>query len=438
MYKRHGARPKLLAIAAAASALALILTGCSSGSGSTNSTKGPSSFSFLGINENTTIPAVLTSLSKNQCSAENKALPLNITKTAQGGLDQKLQLLAGQKALPVAFTSPGSPQLTEKLYKTGDIVNFADEENVDSHIVGAAATAIKALYKGDTIVLPTELNVEGIWYNKSILAKNNIAVPTNWNQLESAFATLKKAGIQPISNAGKAGDGWGVTRWLGAYIFRTLGPDALVKVADGSAKLTDPAYVKAADVIAKMGKDGYFGPSPQSIDYATSLNTFQEGKAGFIYMGSWAVSNFNKPTSGQIPPSDIGFLPFPSVPGGAGNASQLPTNVGTTISVNAASYKSSAKVRNWVSCIADNYGTVALKSAGQVTGFTVPPTITVSPLTKLVQTQIADSKTSVAWFEALFSSGATTTSQNNGGLLGSGQDTGSQFMNTVQASLSNG
>jgi raffinose/stachyose/melibiose transport system substrate-binding protein len=436
--KHRGVRPKLLATIATAGALALTLAACSGGSGSSSSANAPKSFSFLAINENTTIPSVLTSLSKNQCSAENKALPLKINKTAQAGLDQQLQLLAGQKALPVAFVSPGSPQLTQKLYTTKAIVNFANESDVKSQIVGAASTAIKALYKGDTIVLPTELNIEGIWYNKKLLSQNGISVPTSWTSLESAFAKLKSAGVQPISNAGNGGDGWGITRWVGAYIFRDLGPNAMVQVANGKAKLTDPQYVKAANVVSAMGKDGYFGPSPQSVNYATALNTFQEGKAGFIYMGSWAVSNFDAPTAGQIPASDIGFLPFPNVPGGKGNSNQLPSNVGTTISVNATAYNSSADVRNWVKCIADNYGAVALKSAGQVTGFKVPSTIKVSPLTKLVQTQIKNSKTSVAWFEALFPAGATTTSQDNGGLLGSGQSSGTTFMQTVQASLTNG
>ena len=53
--------------------------------------------------------------------------------------------------------------------------------------------------------------------------------------------TLKAAGVQPFSAAGK--DGWPVTRLVGNYIFRDLGPDALQKVADGEAKLTDPEYV---------------------------------------------------------------------------------------------------------------------------------------------------------------------------------------------------
>ena len=433
MHSSRSTRARWAATVTGAGLVAVLLAGCSSsgGGGSSGSDK---NFTFLSINENTTIPAVLTSLSKNQCSAENKALPLKITKQAQSTLDQQLQLLAGQNALPTAFVSGNSPDLTNQLFKAGKIQDFSGTK-AEKQIVPVALSGVHTLYDGKTIVLPTELNIEGIWYNKSLLKKNGVATPTDWTSLTAAFKTLKSAGVQPISAAGKGGDGWGVTRWVGAYLYRELGPDALTKVKSGDAKLTDPAYVKAADAIAALGKAGDFGSSPSSVDYATAMNTFLTGKAAFYYMGSWAVSNFNDPKQNKIGADNIGYIPFPTVPGGSGSADQTPANVGTDIAVSASAYKGSAKVRNWVNCIAANYGAVALKSAGQITGFTVNGTVDVPALTKQVQTQIADTKTSVQWLEALFPAGATTTSQSNGGLLGSGQLTGEQFMSTVSAKL---
>src|SRR3712207_8957938 len=45
------------------------------------------------------------------------------------------------------------------------------------------------------------------------------------------------------------------------------------------AKLTDPDYVAAADAVAKLGQDGYFGEGVGSIDYDTAINTFMSGDA---------------------------------------------------------------------------------------------------------------------------------------------------------------
>jgi len=61
--------------------------------------------------------------------------------------------------------------------------------------------------------------------------------------------------------------------------------------------------------------------------------------------------------------------------------------------------------------------------------------VDVAPLSQLVQDEIGKTQESILWFEAYFSPEATTTSQNDGGLLGSGQLSGEDFMKQVQASL---
>ena len=75
----------------------MLLTACgpASSGGSADSGK----FTYLGQTENTTIIGTLTSLSTDQCAAEEKAAPLTADKSAGPQFDQKLQLLAGQDAL---------------------------------------------------------------------------------------------------------------------------------------------------------------------------------------------------------------------------------------------------------------------------------------------------------------------------------------------------
>ncbi|RKS75474.1 raffinose/stachyose/melibiose transport system substrate-binding protein [Motilibacter peucedani] len=440
-------RVRVASAAAAVSSLAVLLAACGgsssggSGASSSSGTGGGSSaksLSFLAINENTTIPTTLTSLSQKECAAENKAQPLQIKKQAQGTLDQQLQLLAGQKALPQLFISANSPDLTKQLFDSGAILDTgeaATSAGVSDDVLPAASSSIKALYDGKQIVLPTELNIEGIWYNKKLLADKGISVPTTWDELTAAFAKLKAAGVQPISNAGKGGDGWGITRWVGNYILRDQGADALKAVKDGSAKLTDAKYVADAQAIADLGKKGYFGKSPTSIDYATALNTFMTGKAGFIYMGSWALAAFNDPKQNAIGADNIGFMSFPTVSGGSGTADQTPANVGTALAVSKTAYDKDPATQAWVKCIIANYGTVALRDSSQITGFKVASGVTVPPLSQDIQTKISNIKDSVLWFEAYFPTKATTSSQNNGGLLGSGKLSGEQFMKTVSADL---
>ncbi|GAA1936259.1 extracellular solute-binding protein [Microbacterium aoyamense] len=430
------ARPtarRLMAIGAAVSATALIVTGCSGGGGG-GGTAAPTDFSYLSFAENTSIQDTLTALSTGSCTEANDALPLEITTQPQASYDQQLQLLAGQDALPALFASGNSPQVAKDLNDGGKLVDVAaelDTLGVADDLLPAARSTIEALYDGDVYVLPTELNIEGIWYNKQLFADNGIEVPTTWDELKDAAAALSDAGVIPFSADGQ--DGWPLTRLVGNYLYRSIGPDALQKVADGEAALTDPEYVEAATEVASLGEAGYFGPSVGSIDYMTAVNQFLTGQAGMFYMGSWILANFNNPEENQIGVDNIGFMPFPDVEGGAGSSDQLAANVGVPLALSQASYNDDTAA--WLKCIAENFGTESLASQGVITGFAAETPADLPPLTALVQDEITQTEQSVLWFEALFNAKAATTSQTNAAGLVTGQISPEDFMNLVQTDL---
>ncbi|MDU0345103.1 extracellular solute-binding protein [Microbacterium sp. KSW2-29] len=421
-------RRAVAAVATGAAGL-LALTACAGGGGSA----GGSSFSFLVNQENTTIPELLTSLSEDQCKAENDAQPLQVETVPQTQLDQKLQLLAGQSALPTQYAAGNAPALTKELAQGGQVLDLQKtltDLGVIDQIEPAAISTIEQLYGGFN-VLPYQYNIEGIWYNKQILADNDIDVPTTWTELTADAAKLQGAGVQPFSASGE--QGWPLTRLISGYLFRDLGPDALQKVADGEAKLTDPEYVAAAQAIADLGAAGSFGQGVGSIDYDTAFNTFLTGKAAFFYMGSWALANFADPTANQIGSENIGFMPFPDVTGGAGDSSQTPANVGLPMALSQKAYTDNTG--KWLTCIANNYGAESLSEADTISGFKVNGDVQVDDLTALVQDRIASTQESVLWFEALFNAKATETSQKNAAQLVTGAISAQDFMSLVQNDL---
>ena len=198
-------------------------------------------------------------------------------------------------------------------------------------------------------------------------------MPTTWDQLTAEAAKLQAKGIQPFSASGQ--QGWPITRLVSDYLYRSLGPDALNDVASGKAKLTDPSYVKAAQAIADLGAKGYFGKGVESIDYNTSVNTFLTGKAAMLYMGSWVLANIADKTADTVGASNIGFMPFPSVTGGAGASTQYPSNVGLPFTFGAKTL--GPKTEAWLKCIVQNYGSGVLKDYGTYSGFT--PLSTTAP-----------------------------------------------------------
>lgn len=424
---------RLVPLVALAGIGTLAFSACSGGGGA-GPTENSAKFSYLGQTENTTIIGTLKTLSTGQCADEEKAAPLTADSIAGTQWDQKLQLLAGQDALPNMSMAAGTPDLMKQFIKSGQVVDFSaelDKLGVTDKILPAAESTIKALYGSDSMyALPTEFNIEGFWYNKKLLADNGITdTPQTWDDLVADAAKLQGAGVQPFAADGK--DGWPITRLVGDYVLRDLGPDALKDVADGKAKLTDPEYVKAADAVAELGKKGYFGKAVGSVDYNAAMNVFLTGKAAFFYMGSWALANFNDETQNKIGVDNIGFAPFPAVAGGKGSIDQVPANVG--IPVMFAKKDFGDKQAAWLKCIVTNYGDTVLKDSGVVSGFTLSqePTDLPAP-TKLVQDSVANASSSILWFEALFTSKGTSVSQTNGGGLANGSLSGADFMKLVQ------
>ncbi|WP_105566168.1 ABC transporter substrate-binding protein [Microbacterium halophytorum] len=414
-------------VATAAGASVLALAACGGGGGSASA----DAFSVLVNVENTEVPAVLETLAAGACSAEAEAMPLEIETTPQTNLDQQLQLLAGQGALPVLFSAGNAPSLTAELADAGHIADFSEvlgDLGIADQIEPAAVSTIESLYGGFR-ALPFEYNVEGIWYNKQIFADNGIDEPETFDDLVSAAGALSDAGVQPFSASGE--QGWPLTRLISGYIFRDLGPDALQKVADGEASLTDPEYVAAAQAIADLGAEGWFGEGVGSIDMATSENQFLNGSAAMFYMGSWFLSGLNDPEMNQIGTENVGFMPFPAVEGGAGDRTQLAANVGLPLTMNANLVNDDTTP--WLECIVENYGATALAQENRVSGFALNDEVEDIPeLTAMVQDQVANTETTVLWFEALLSAEATTTAQRNAAPLVTGSISAEEFMQKVQ------
>lgn len=429
-------RGRLRAITAALGALtvAVAVTGCASddgGSGGDN----PSNFSLLTPAENAIVRNEFTALAKGECATAEKAMPLKTETVAQAEAVQKVTLLAGQNALPVMFVA-GTAQVKPDgdLGKNNLIVDYEKtlkDLGVWDNILPGAAQTVKSVY-GQMSSLPFQYNIEGIFYNKKLFADQGVQAPKTWGELVTAAQKFKGAGVTPITEAGN--QGWPITRLIGMHIFRSLGPDAMKAIKDKQAKLTDPAYVAAAQAIADLGKQGLFGEGITSRDTDTANTQFLTGKAAMMYNGSWFLANLNDPKQNQIGVENVGFIPFPTVDGGKGNADQWPANAGAPTAMSQKAY--SAKAGDWLKCVAENYGSNVMQNQGVISGFKLNKEVSnVPPLTKQLQDVVAKADQTVLWFEALWDAKTTKDAQTNVALLVSGQMSPQQYMSALQADL---
>ncbi|HSO69541.1 MAG TPA: ABC transporter substrate-binding protein [Arachnia sp.] len=407
----------------------------SADTGSSATGTDPDTFSVQTANENPALREQLDALAADQCKAENDALPLEHLTVAQADTVQKVTLLASQDALP-AHTIAGTAMVRPSgdLGAGGLIVDLKESMGASGaldNVLPAVVSTEDNVY-GGLVSMPYQYNIEGIWFNKQIFADNGIEEPQTWDELMAAAETLKAAGVTPMTQAGAAG--WPLTRLMGMYIVRNAGPDAMVKVRDDQAKLTDPEYVAGAQALADFAAAGHLGEGFSTRDMDQSQNLFLTGEAAMTYDGSWFLGAINDPERTTIGAENVGFMPFPAVDGGAGSIDQYPANAGAPMAFSSKAY--GPKVDAWVTCIAENYGQQAMQSAGIISGFKVNGEVTdVSPNTLEIQERIEGIDETVLWFEALFDPKSNSLASTNVTLLANGQMSAEDYMAALQESV---
>ncbi|GAA3753971.1 ABC transporter substrate-binding protein [Microbacterium kribbense] len=172
----------------------------------------------------------------------------------------------------------------------------------------ALAPAMKSK-DGKFYALPITTDISGIVYNKTVLKDNGIDPTTlkTWADFDAALATLKKAGIIPLSSSGK--DNWfagDVADFMASGAF----DDATLKQFTDGTFVSDQ-YVKVLDEVQKWSKAKYFNPDYSSIATDGIARSLAEGKTAFVFIQNTLVANaltFN-------PNATLGFMPIPNFTG---------------------------------------------------------------------------------------------------------------------------
>lgn len=178
-------------------------------------------------------------------------------------------------------------------------------------------------------MVPYEVIGYTVWLNGKSLPKVVQDPPKTWQQFTDLLAERKAAGRDPLA---LDGDIAGYAQyWLASALVRTLGPGGLHKLVadkDGSG-WSDPKVRDAVASIASLAQKDYFMPGYTSSKWPAIQNKWAQGKADFLFMGSWAPTetstvasqgfeyrSFNFPAMGEdatVPASVIGFaVPKPA------------------------------------------------------------------------------------------------------------------------------
>jgi raffinose/stachyose/melibiose transport system substrate-binding protein len=236
--------------------------------------------------------------------------------------DGKLQTALNSNTAPDIFFQRGGGKMLAMV--NANQVQALTLTATDQQNVSAAALAADSL-NGKVYAIPVDAQPEGIYYSKDLFAKAGITTtPTTIPELEADVAKLKAANVIPIAVGAK--DAWPAAHWYYNFALRECSK-ATMNTAGASLKFTDPCWTKAGDDLTAFLKVSPFEPgfltTAAQVGAGSSAGLLANHKAAMELMGAWEPGTVGNLTPNQKPLPDLGWFPFPAVPGGQGDPSAM-------------------------------------------------------------------------------------------------------------------
>jgi raffinose/stachyose/melibiose transport system substrate-binding protein len=315
-------RTRVAAIAALGLSIALAASACAGGGGNNgSSSNGQVMLTFW---TNATPGPGLTYF-QNAVKTYHSLHP-NVTIKIQSiqneDFDGKLQTALNSNSAPDIFMQRGGGKMLA-MANAGDLqqLNLTATDNAN---VSAAALASDSI-DGKVYAMPTDTQPEGIYYSKDLFTRAGItSTPATIPELEADVAKLKAINVAPIAVGAK--DAWPAAHWYYNFALRECSQSTMNATAK-TLSFTDPCWTKAGDDLAAFLKvnpfqNGFLTTSAQQ-GAGSSAGLLANHKAAMELMGTWEPGTVGSLTPDKKPLPDLGWFPFPAVPGGQGNPSAM-------------------------------------------------------------------------------------------------------------------
>jgi len=179
-----------------------------------------------------------------------------------------------------------------------------------------AAQSIEATsINGQLYGLPLQVDLIGMYYNKTVLDKEGWTAPTTVAELENLCKAAKEKGYDPpIAFSNNPG-------WQGFHQFSMtandmIGPDAMrAMLYQNQGSWNSPEIVKAIQTyFVDLKNAGCYTEDVNALSYDDGNSLFFSGQSALNTTGSWLVSDIQTNMADQ----DVQFAPFPAIDGAKG------------------------------------------------------------------------------------------------------------------------
>jgi multiple sugar transport system substrate-binding protein len=125
-----------------------------------------------------------------------------------------------------------------------------------------------------------------IWYNQALFDQAGVDIPTTYDDLVTASAALRAAGIQPFAIAGGDWPGNNFLTWIAQQYLDAEGSAALAANGD----FCSPDALKGLELLSEMTRNGVFIDDAAGYTADTMTSAYFNGDAAMMPSGSWAIS----------------------------------------------------------------------------------------------------------------------------------------------------
>jgi raffinose/stachyose/melibiose transport system substrate-binding protein len=308
---------KLLTGAAVVMAGALALTGCSGGSDNSSS-NGKVSMTLW--QNSTTGPG--QQFWKDAVAAFEKANPkvtIKVQSIQNEDLDGKLQTALNSGDAPDIFLQRGGGKMAA-MVNAGQLMDITGKISSETKKNISEGSFKAETYQDKIWAMPIAVLPGGLFYSQDLFKAAGITdAPKTIDDLNADVTKLKATGVAPVALGAK--DAWPAAHWFYWFALRECAPSTMEKTAD-SKSFNDPCWLKAAEDVQKFAatkpfNDGFLTTSAQQ-GAGSSAGLIANHKAAMELMGAWDPGVIASLTPDQKPLPDLGFYPFPEVPGGKG------------------------------------------------------------------------------------------------------------------------
>ncbi|WP_431795033.1 ABC transporter substrate-binding protein [Microbacterium enclense] len=307
---------KLLAASALAVAGTLALGGCAGGGGGENADGSVT----LTLWHNSTTGDGKQYWEDTAAAFEeaNPGVTIEIQAVQNEEMDGKLQTALNSGDAPDLFMARGGGKLAD-IVKAGQVMDLSDKITEEARTaLGSSLSAFEI--DGKNYGMPVAVLPSGIFTSQDVLTAAGVtAAPATITELEDANEKIKATGVAPIAVGAK--DAWPAAHWYYNFALRACAKEVLDSAAE-SRSFDDPCWLEAGENLASFLEtqpfnEGFLTTAAQQ-GAGSSAGLLANRQAGMELMGAWNPGVIASLTPDQQPLSDLGWFPFPEVPGGDG------------------------------------------------------------------------------------------------------------------------